>query len=301
MPDTSHQTVRSFQRILSHLLRLYPFLSGCGTLANLTPIRHLCSRSTQPIWSRVLRDHGVFADLKDFNGRSAYFIGDVDRKVTLVCQRIIRHGDTVLDVGANIGTLTMRFAHLVGTLGHIVSFEPNPRVACLLRAALIRNGLRNVTLCEYALGDYVGESVLRVPNEHSGRASLRPGCLGTPSVVKVMRLSDVLRSMNLSRVRLVKIDVEGLEDAVLRGAYDAFYHDPPDALVLEASSEIGFDCAERSLEVLMKLHYDVYSIRRTFCRLKFDRVVNCAGTRSTAHDFLAIHSSAASIKRIFGL
>lgn len=136
----------------------------------------------------------------------------------------LRAGDVVLDVGANIGFLTVLAARLVGPAGRVVAFEPVPANAQLVRRNAALNRQRQVQVVEAAVGDHVGTAKL-VLARHAGGAALqgadRPQDACGELTVPVVTLDDWLARLAPSLpgpVRLVKVDVEGAEAAVLRGA-----------------------------------------------------------------------------------
>lgn len=137
---------------------------------------------------------------------------------------VLRPGDVVLDVGANIGFLTALAGRLVGPQGRVIAFEPVPANARLVRRNAALNGQAHVEVVEAAVGDHAGVATL-VLARHAGGAALaeadRPPDACGELRVALMTLDGWLAA-NAARlpgpVRLVKIDVEGAEPAVLRGA-----------------------------------------------------------------------------------
>jgi FkbM family methyltransferase len=124
----------------------------------------------------------------------------------------LRPGDTVVDVGANVGTLTLTAAALVGPAGAVFSIEAHPRTFEFLRANLALNPFTNVTPIQAAAGEEAG--VLRFTDgrlDDQNHVSTGAGALEVP----VKRLDDLVFA---ATVRLLKIDVEGFELFVLRGA-----------------------------------------------------------------------------------
>src|SRR5689334_609731 len=130
------------QSFVAALTRLYPFYSGCGTFANLPLIQALVGRSAEKVWTRVPGGE-VLASLNDYVGRAAFYAGDLDRKITWICRQIVKPGDTVIDVGANIGIVTVWLSHLVGPHGKVHAFEPNPYLQSTLHRAVERNRISN--------------------------------------------------------------------------------------------------------------------------------------------------------------
>src|SRR5580704_11964145 len=195
------------QRVVSSVLRTYPFYSGCGKIANHPWVAALAGASKEEAWARVPGGQ-VLAPLDDLMGRAAYYAGEHDRKITWICKKLIRRGDTVLDIGANLGMVTVQMASLVGSGGVVHAFEPNPRLVGLLRRALHRNRLPQVKLHEFGLGPAESTLELLVPRSDTGQGSFvrnwtNEGC--TPVQVPVRTLDDVAREQGIQRVSLLKI------------------------------------------------------------------------------------------------
>jgi len=132
--------------------------------------------------------------------------------------RLVAPGDVVLDIGANVGSYTYRFAKQVGPTGRVVCFEPQPELAAYLRAACRGRRLAPVEIHNVGLSDHAGEGWLSVPVEGrhrvGGLASLEPRTDQDGFEVSLRRLDDFDLG---DRVSFVKCDVEGHELAVLRG------------------------------------------------------------------------------------
>jgi FkbM family methyltransferase len=279
------------QRLVAGITRLYPFLSGCGTFANKPIIRALAGSSNEVAWARVARNTGVYAPLDDYVGRAVFYVGDLDRKITWICRRLVRAGDTVLDIGANIGLVTMKLAALVGPMGRVHAFEPNPSMCDLLQASIQRNGFTNVSLYPFALGAHESQLELFVPRGHAGKASLIPGAdaMGTRIEVPVKTLSSVLAGQGITRIRLVKIDVEGFEPDVLAGAREHFSMYPPQAILFELNDPPNPIGSHPTIQVLRSLQYKFFSIPKALIRLRPREFDPERETGLASHDFVAIH------------
>ncbi len=148
---------------------------------------------------------------------------------------LLRRGDAVIDIGANFGLHTLFAARLVGDNGRVVAFEPIPQNLRLLRRNLRLNHVENqVTIAPQALSDS-GEAHLEMhfrPGELDQTASLRPG-QGSNQTIRVSnsRLDEYPFPARFSP-RLIKIDVEGAELSVLRGARETLMRFHP-LLLLE--------------------------------------------------------------------
>jgi FkbM family methyltransferase len=257
---------------VARITRHYPFLSGCGTLANHPLINALSGRSGER-WAKV-EGGELSVSLADYVGRSAYFVGDIDRKISAIIDRFVRPGDTVLDIGANIGLVTLRLAKRVGPTGIVHDFEPNPAIADRLTASLDRNGIANVQLHQVALGAVPDTLQLSIPEGNAGAASFLHS-RGTSIGVPVERLDD----FNL-RPSFIKMDVEGFEDQVLEGFSETLRSHPPAVILFEQNNAKG-----RSVELLRGAGYQISGVAKSLLRLRLERV---SAWSPDYHDYVAM-------------
>ena len=155
------------------------------------------------------RDHYVGGSLAKYGEFST---GEVD-----LFGQMLRPGDTVVEVGANIGAHTVALAQLVGPTGTVHAFEPQRIIFQMLCANVSLNGLTNVHTVQAGLAAAPGN--LQVPpQDYAG-----PGNFGGISLSPGQGETVALRTLDelaLPALRLLKIDVEGMESEVLRGAAD---------------------------------------------------------------------------------
>ena len=178
---------------------------------------------------------------------------------------VLKQGMVVLDVGANTGCFTVLASKLVGASGKVVALEPIGDNFRCLEKTIEANNLANATPLQFAVGDGDGELeiMLAEPSgQHSavlerGRETVR---------VPVRTLDSLVAELGLERVDFIKVDVEGMEPEVLRGARETIrrfrphlavsaYHLPEHRELLpRIVSEIGADyrieikCMARGLE-----------------------------------------------------
>lgn len=137
-------------------------------------------------------------------------------------------GALALDVGANIGWYSLVLDRLAGASLQIHAFEPDPENRTLLLENIDRNRANNVTVSNLALGDSEGSAMLnQYRTINRGKHSLLPleGAVGHIRV-DVGTLDAYLDRAGLgnTEIWLLKLDVEGLEPAVLRGASTSLAH-----------------------------------------------------------------------------
>lgn len=139
-----------------------------------------------------------------------------DRTLAFFLSRL-ESGQVVIDVGANIGYYTLAAAVRVGQSGHVYSFEPGADSAARLRENVRLNGLSNVTVLEAAVADHSGTAALVLATESEGHSLYEVSASGVGhSSVSVTTLDEAVG--NDRTVDLVKLDAEGAEVAILRGA-----------------------------------------------------------------------------------
>lgn len=178
-------------------------------------------------------------------GKSLDVYGEYSEGEIELFGQLLRPGDVAIDVGANIGALTVGMARLVAPGGAILAFEPQRVIFDILRDNLRLNSLANVTAYRRALGSAAG--VLCVPPLDYRRTDNFGGvALGEQGdEVDVVTID----SLGLPRLRLLKVDVEGMEFEVITGARATIQRLQP-ALYIEN------DRADRS-QRLISLLFDV--------------------------------------------
>lgn len=156
-------------------------------------------------------------------------------------ERLVRPGEHCVDVGANVGIHTIRLARLVGAAGETIALEPDPELAESIERNACLNGLTNVRVIQ-AAASRAGGSSLRLyrpagTDPNRGRASLLPHeyLTGPAWEVPVVRLDDV----SSGPVTLLKIDVEGHEEAVIAGAAATIEKHSPSIIFEHAPGLLG--------------------------------------------------------------
>jgi FkbM family methyltransferase len=250
--------------------RHYPFFSGCGTIANSRLARSGTENlGIQPVMlHRRLPRAQLLVDPTDYVGRSIYYFGDLDPKITWICRQVLRPGDQVMDIGSNHGLIALTAAMLVGPGGHVDAFEPQPRLARLLDQSARLNRLSNISVHQVALGEADGTLDLFVPDDNGGAASFirqhEPS--GTQLATAVRKAGELFTELGKEHIRLMKIDVEGFEASVLRGAAEWLQQDPPDVIVIEANEPERSAAETESASLLKDAGYRLFAVRKTMKR-----------------------------------
>jgi FkbM family methyltransferase len=201
--------------------------------------------------------------------RQIYVAGCVEPNEFAFFDHILEPGMTFVDAGANDGIYTVFAAKRVGDQGTVWAFEPSGRELSRLRHNLELNHL-TARIFPLALADCSGQAELSVgADEHAGHNTLGAFAYQTElerkDLVEVRRLDDVLNENPLARLDIMKIDVEGAELRLLRGAVETLREYRP-VLLFEVSEGSLKHQGGSPQELLAFLHAENYLI------YTFDRV-----------------------------
>jgi len=202
-------------------------------------------------------------NLREVIGKSIFLFGLYDLSLTEAIKRIAKRGDEVFDVGANIGYISGLLSHLVGSEGRVHSFEPHPLIASKLRDNLKyvsgKLGYSNVDVYQMALSESAGESRLYVPtffDENEGTSSLEKMNESKEIAIQTNTLDNYIA--NKLMINLLKIDVEGHELSVFKGAAQALQQKRIRHIIFENNSNL------KIFDILKSYGYFLFRINKTF-------------------------------------
>ena len=165
-----------------------------------------------------------WCDLADAIARDACLIGAYEPPVTQVFTRLLHPGASVVDLGANWGYFTLMAAQVAGPGGRVLALEPDPRMFDLLERNVRLNGLTTVGAFPLAAGaDRATRTLAGYVEGTDNRGTSRiedESRVPSPEprfTVATVPVDAFLDHKGLRSIDLIKIDVEGFEDAVLEG------------------------------------------------------------------------------------
>lgn len=216
----------SWRRRLLHAMgRLSPgVLRALVRLKSANPLlQRLVSRVGDQLRGQAVTiPHGAGSGLRFNAGRSnlSYALGTNEEPVQEALVRLLRPGDILYDIGANVGFFSLIGARLVGPTGHVYAFEPAPENVATLKENAARNGFTNVTVLAKAaaassgpgtlvLSDIPTVAWLSRDNEDEAQRPTLP--------VELSAVDDLVASGEVAPPAVVKIDVEGAEIDVITG------------------------------------------------------------------------------------
>lgn len=181
-----------------------------------------------------------------------------------IAQCIVSEGDTIIEIGANIGTETIGFVDMVGPRGKVYAFEPNPECVRSIKKQIELNRFHNLEVLEVAVGDVEQEvHFVSGPRNQSavGKISL-DGVDQDSMIVDCRKLDSYIGIIDKST--LVVIDVEGSEVNVLKGAIDYIHRYCP-VILIEAKEKhlkrYGYSLQEL-YDQIMQHEYQIYALYR---------------------------------------
>ncbi|MDX1919780.1 MAG: FkbM family methyltransferase [Candidatus Caenarcaniphilales bacterium] len=188
-------------------------------------------------------------------GRSFDLYGEFSELEVEPFKQFVKLGNVVVDIGANIGAHTLLLAQLVGPSGRVLAFEPQRIVFQTLCANMALNSVTNTQCFQYALGEETGETKIPLldytKQANFGGLDIEQFKQGESTPLMT------LDSFNLQQCNFIKIDVEGMEEKVLKGASKTIQQFRPFMLVENDRKEKS----ESLIQFLKSLNYRLYWFR----------------------------------------
>jgi len=229
--------------------------------------------SSTPFVVRFSQDDVAFLKVQDFTlavdtadaSVSMPLVGGwYERHMQALYRKWLEPGMTVMDIGANIGLYSMLAARLVGDSGKVICFEPNSENCRLILLSTWKNGFENVDLYPMAVSDSTGAVLFGTHiGSNGGLVSMNESSLLSPNciVVPTTRIDELI----LDRVDLIKIDVEGAEGLVVRGAQNLIEKHKPivtSEFSMEMLSRVSGMPGKEFLSFFQERGYDIFLIDR---------------------------------------
>jgi FkbM family methyltransferase len=209
-------------------------------------------------------------DLHEGIDFSIWLLGSFEPGTVRTYRKVIRAGDTVLDIGANIGAHTLHLAQCVGPAGRVVAFEPTDYAF----AKLVRNTALNPELaqriqcCQYMLVDAERQRAPTGPlysswpleRDDAAKHNLHQGRLMPTSGASARTLDAAVTALGLTRLDCIKLDIDGFECQMFRGAREVLTRWHP-TIIMELApyvlEEQGASLAEL-VQLLRDFGYALY-------------------------------------------
>jgi FkbM family methyltransferase len=180
----------------------------------------------------------IRCDLHDLIQRIIFYFGIWEPELSYLTIELLRKGDVYIDVGANIGYDTLLSSKLVGCYGKVVSIEASPAIFVRLTENVHNNEANNVRLVNFAVSDRRQTLTLYSGNLGNVGSTSTIAARGQPieTYVEALPLDEILTSDEISRTRLIKIDIEGAEPMVLNRFLDKLDLYPRNTIIIVEAS-----------------------------------------------------------------
>jgi len=216
-------------------------------------------------------DLAVNLRLTEHMQRRMFWLGYYNLQIIPFLKDFLQPGMTFIDIGANIGEISLVAAKRVGCAGHVIAFEPIDAIANEFQANAERNQLKQISIARTGLSDVAGD---RVPiyvscgqgspgDDHNGLGSLYGAATGTPPLqyIETTTLDAWLDRHPVDRVDLIKIDIEGAELPCLKGAQQTLRRFKP-AIIVEIQDTTAITAGYRATDILEHLSGLGYTFHR---------------------------------------
>lgn len=205
-----------------------------------------------------------------------YFEADYEKDNIRIINDRVKSGMVIMDIGAHIGLMTAILGKKVGPTGKVFSFEPTPSTFKILQKTVAINNLSHATVNPFAVSDKKGTLSFYVSehdadNSNSLSNSKRTDRTEGTVDVQVVSVDDYIKEHNSGKVDFIKIDVEGAELKLLKGAVQTIRNNYPDMiLALHPASIRNFgDSLEEIWDLTVELGYIPRFEGRTMTRQEF--------------------------------
>jgi len=168
----------------------------------------------------------------------SYWLGTFEAEKQKILLENIKDGFVFYDLGAHTGYYSLQASMLVGKGGMVYAFEPNPRNISYLKQHFAINKIENVSIVEFAVGDHDGNIPFALGNSSFVGHISQDGDIN----VKILSLDSSVARGDFKKPDFVKIDVEGAELSVLKGARSILRKYHPHLLLSLHSRELLTTC-----------------------------------------------------------
>ena len=159
---------------------------------------------------------------------------------------------TVLDIGANFGYLASVWAHSIASTGQTIAFEPNKNLFACVKKTIAANNIKNFDVCNLAVGAHNGNIRLNV-SDFSSNTNTLSSAIDTYNI-DMVTVDDFVSNNKIHTVDLIKIDVDGIELDILKGAKEVLKQHTA-IVIIETNND------KRIIEFFKLLNYTIYDMK----------------------------------------
>jgi len=256
--------------------------------------REAFETANKPFLIQWLSDIRLYVYPKDESTRVIFLTGYYEPNEFKIFNEILKPGMFFLDAGANMGLYSLFASKKVGKTGLVIAIEPSKREFDRLESNVEANRMKNVRMIHAALSNSKGEADLLVASDdHAGHNTL--GNFAYEGIIlkqkertKVKTIDEISSDLKLSKLDVIKMDIEGSEYHALLGAENTLKRFKPFLMIElfdESLKKQGSD-GNMILQFLASLGYFIYEFDEYGKISKFKKVND-----SLSQNIFAVHSS----------
>jgi FkbM family methyltransferase len=210
-----------------------------------------------------------------------------------ILKKIIHGGDTVIDIGANIGVLTLFFRKLVGNEGMIYSFEPNPVAFSILKKNINENNLTNIQIEDKAVSNKNDKVSFTIDSSITNSRIAKNH--KDVTLLDCVSMDEYFTENKMKKIDFVKIDTEGYDLTVLEGMTKIIQLNPELKIMVEFHTRLLQEAGTDPHDLLKFLHqqnFKIYDMGGLFDRLELleDKNFEIFAKTSNASNLLCVHN-----------
>ena len=175
-------------------------------------------------------------DSEKYLDKSIIEHGFFEKESTEAVKKIVKNGDVVLDIGANIGYYTVIFSRLTGSKGMVYAFEPVKKYREVLKENLISNKVKNAKIYPFGFSDKKESLDIYIGNSSATLHWVADNSPLFQERIRLITLDEFSKKNNIKKIDFIKIDVDGHEPSFFKGAWNTLEKFNP-VILLEINQE----------------------------------------------------------------
>ncbi len=193
------------------------------------PLKRLMNATITTILPRSvkLEEGTLWLNPNDPALSSMVLFGVFEPYTTFLFRKQLRDGQTVIDIGANVGYYTLIAAKRVGQQGRVFAFEPDLENVAIVRKNIEINNLRNVSVITKGVSNQTGNAILYMSDDNKCTHAIVKNREGEHQIqIETITIDESIKQARIGKVSIIKMDIEGAETLALEGMKETLLANP---------------------------------------------------------------------------
>lgn len=202
--------------------------------------------------------------ISENNGSEYYYLGFYEVGTLNIMCNCLKEGDVFVDIGSSVGLMSITASFIVGEKGKVLSFEPDTKSYSDLLNSISTNKRRNIKTYNFGLGSE--KKFVKLYKDRYSPSMIKENDDAPSETVEIRPLDEVLKIEKVYNVDFVKIDVEGFEMEVLKGAKHLLSQSNAPMLCIECSrgTNKNINLPETIFDFIKNINnYYIYQLTKT--------------------------------------